>query len=244
MVSFTSSASPPTPLPQGVETELLWFRWAWEVHLLWLLRWALYPNYFLTPSPMLRTLSTLHFFPTTSCIKGFRVSPVVLSSTMSWEELGFGAFLLNQERKITVCDSVCKRKPWDPELLLRQDPSSERKTDLSGVIWRGWNTLYQTPPASPLFQVKLFQEVHRPRKQHTGRQIEKEVKWAEYRLKEFKQSIKASSPRTPLYSLKVLAAVVYAPLLSDVQGILNCEIICSSSLKNTIGSLIGIAVNL
>ena len=149
---------------------------------MWLLRWGLYCNYFLIPSPMLRTLSTLHFFPTTSCIKRFRVSPLVLSSTMSWEELGLGAFLLNQERKITVCDSVCKRKPRDPELLLRQAPSSERKTDLSGVIQRGWNPLYQTPPASPLFQVKLFQEVLRQRKQHTGRETEKEVKWGRIQI--------------------------------------------------------------
>lgn len=64
MSSLTSFASPPTPPPQCTETELSWFKWAgegpscepWgeptEVSA---------PIYFLTPSPVLSTLSALHF---------------------------------------------------------------------------------------------------------------------------------------------------------------------------------------
>ena len=46
-------------------------------------------------------------------------------------------------------------------------------------------------------------------------------------------------PPVPFFFLKITLAI---------QGFLyfhtNCEIICSSSVKNTIGSLIGIALNL
>ena len=175
MFSFTSSASPLTPLRAWKQTycgsgELEKYPGCdfWGEPSASTISWH--------PAPCSGLCQPFTFFPTTSCIKCFLVSRLVLSSTMSWEELGFGAFFLNQERKITVSDSVCKRKPQDPELLLRQAPSSERKTNLSGVIQRGWNPLYQTPPAFPLFQVKLFQEVLGQRKQHTGRETEKEVK--------------------------------------------------------------------
>ena len=46
-------------------------------------------------------------------------------------------------------------------------------------------------------------------------------------------------PPVPFFFLKIALAI---------QGFLyfhtNCEIICSSSVKNTVGSLIGIALNL